>query len=149
MFLRSIQLLSTSGLWICLRRHSYCKQTPRSQSDMQHTAWLITSFSLIPQKKLKSLIPLALNARKVKCRAVYSKLTRPGEESTQFLRGCGWWRRLGMIRKHQTHIHLQGLKPAAEARHADPKGNGCLHLRLWGKTSFTLHSQIFQPEACF
>lgn len=33
--LRSIQLLSTSGLWSCLRLHSYCKQTPRSQSDTQ------------------------------------------------------------------------------------------------------------------
>lgn len=33
--LRSIQLLSTAGLWSCLRLHSYWRQTPRSQSDME------------------------------------------------------------------------------------------------------------------
>lgn len=53
-----------------------------------------------------------------------------------------------MARKHQTHVGLQVLKPAAEARHTDLKGNGRLHLRLREKMSLKLYSVIFQQEAC-
>lgn len=78
MLLRSIQLLRTSGLWSCLRLHSYCRQTPRSQSDTQHR-WRNTDkcFHFIPFNR--------------------SSVSISASNESDFMKLCSWWKQLWLL----------------------------------------------------